>query len=308
MKTVKSKLAVLLSLVMVSQMAVAAVSPSASRYDPRNQNVIYNPDNTTAINSASGYVTTLVFDEDERVIETETGFPAGWSVKKSDNRVYIRVKPVTQKIAIKNADGEDQVAQKVIDPETDLERWRTNLFIVTTKRNFSIELNARTMNKPEKIAYVVNYRFPAEKRKQQAEIEKQRMQEYQKRQETQRINQSLANAKVPRNWNYWQRVAKGSSYIKPAYVYDDGRTTYFGFNPVQKVPSLFVQFGDQEMVTNPSVQQKGDFTVVAVNQLSDKWVLRLGNQVVGVENKGYGKVRLPSGTTVSPDVEKEVVE
>jgi hypothetical protein len=28
-------------------------------------------------------------------------------------------------------------------------------------------------------------------------------------------------------------------------------------------------------------------------------VLRIGNQVVGVENRGFGKVRLPAGDTVS---------
>jgi type IV secretion system protein VirB9 len=39
-----------------------------------------------------------------------------------------------------------------------------------------------------------------------------------------------------------------------------------------------------------------------------RFVLRLGNQVVGIENKGFGKVRLPAGDTVSPKVEKEVIQ
>ncbi|MFS7489137.1 conjugal transfer protein, partial [Klebsiella pneumoniae] len=38
------------------------------------------------------------------------------------------------------------------------------------------------------------------------------------------------------------------------------------------------------------------------------FVLRMGNQVVGVENRGFGKVLLPAGDTGSPNVEKEVIQ
>lgn len=304
----------LLSLIMVIQTSYAAVSPSGSRYDPRNQLVNYNPLNTTVINSAVGYMTTLVFDEDEKVIEAKTGFPQGWKVDKAENRVYLEVKPVKQTMQkSKKADdesdsGEGEIVSVALDPETDLGRWRTNLFVVTTKRNYSMELNARTFRQPEKIAFVVNYQYPQERRKQQDEIEKKRMAEYQKKQQETDINRSLENAKVPRNWKYYARVAKGSEYIKPDYAYDDGRFTYFGFNPMKKIPSFFVQFGEQETLTNPTVQKRGDFTVVVVPQMSDRFVLRLGNQVIGVENKGFGKVRLPAGDTVSPDVTREVIQ
>ncbi|HFE9678881.1 TPA: conjugal transfer protein, partial [Yersinia enterocolitica] len=49
------------------------------------------------------------------------------------------------------------------------------------------------------------------------------------------------------------------------------------------------------------------FTVVGV-PVDQRFVLRIGNQVVGVENRGFGKVRLPAGDTVSPKVEKEVIQ
>ncbi|MCV5626383.1 TrbG/VirB9 family P-type conjugative transfer protein, partial [Escherichia coli] len=39
-----------------------------------------------------------------------------------------------------------------------------------------------------------------------------------------------------------------------------------------------------------------------------RFVLRLGKQVVGIENKGVGKVRLQAADTVSPKVEKEVIQ
>lgn len=291
--------------------AWGAVIPSASHFDPRNQVVSYNPQNTTVINSAVGYTTTLVFDDDETVISARTGFPQGWDVNKEDNLVYLEVKPVRQTVQKNNASDNGNPSPEVVsialDPENDLERWRTNLFVRTTKRNYSMELNARTFRQPERVAFVVNYQYPQERRKEQADIEKKRTETYNKRQEEQTINKALENAKSPRNWEYWKRVAEGSQDISPDYAYDDGRYTWFGFNPLKKIPSVFVMSGEQETLTNPIVRQSGNFTAVGV-PVDQRFVLRMGNQVVGVENRGFGKVRLPAGDTVSPKVEKEVIQ
>ncbi|WP_213706015.1 TrbG/VirB9 family P-type conjugative transfer protein [Enterobacter asburiae] len=300
-----------IALLMATHICNAAVLPSGSRFDPRNQIVSYNPQNTTVINSAVGYTTTLVFDDDETVISARTGFPQGWSVNKEDNLVYVEVKPVKQTVQNNNTDENGKQSSEVVnvalDPETDLERWRTNLFVRTTKRNYSMELNARTFRQPDKIAFVVNYQYPQERRKEQAEIEKKRIEAYNKRQEEKTINNALENAKSPRNWQYWKRVAEGSQDISPDYAYDDGRYTWFGFSPLKKIPSVFVMSGDQETLTNPVVKKSSSFTVVGV-PVDQRFVLRIGNQVVGVENRGFGKVRLPAGDTVSPKVEKEVIQ
>ncbi len=89
----------------------------------------------------------------------------------------------------------------------------------------------------------VNYQYPQERRKEQAEIEKKRTEALARRQEEQAINRSLENAKSPRNWQYWKRVAEGSQDISPDYAYDDGRYTWFGFSPLKKIPSVFVMNG-----------------------------------------------------------------
>jgi type IV secretion system protein VirB9 len=60
--------------------------------------------------------------------------------------------------------------------------------------------------------------------------------------------------------------------------------------------------GEQETLTNPVVKNSG-FTVVGV-PVDQRFVLRMGNQVVGVENRGFGKVRLPAGDTVSRKLKK----
>lgn len=97
-------------------------------------------------------------------------------MNKEDNLVYVEVKPVKQTVQNNNTDENGKQSSEVVnvalDPETDLERWRTNLFVRTTKRNYSMELNARTFRQPDKIAFVVNYQYPQERRKEQAEIEK----------------------------------------------------------------------------------------------------------------------------------------
>lgn len=303
--------ALIIAFLMAAHVCNAAVVPSGSGFDPRNQNVSYNPQNTTVINSAVGYTTTLVFDDDETVISARTGFPQGWSVNKEDNLVYVEVKPVKQTVQNNKTDENGKQSSEVVnvalDPENDLERWRTNLFVRTTKRNYSMELNARTFRQPDKIAFVVNYQYPQERRKEQAEIEKKRIEAYNKRQEEKTINNALENAKSPRNWQYWKRVAEGSQDISPDYAYDDGRYTWFGFSPLKKIPSIFVMSGDQETLTNPVVKKSSSFTVVGV-PVDQHFVLRIGNQVVGVENRGFGKVRLPAGDTVSPKVEKEVIQ
>ncbi|HHR6236843.1 TPA: TrbG/VirB9 family P-type conjugative transfer protein [Providencia alcalifaciens] len=304
----KKKSLLLLLAVFLSQQSTAEILPSASRYDPRNQVVNFNPLNTTVINSAIGYITTVVFDDDEKVIDAQTGYEQGWDISKADNRVYIRVLPVKQVIEDMADNGKVEQKEIALDPETDLSRWQTNLFVVTTKRNYSLELNAKTFKEPKKIAFVVNYRYPDEKRKQQNEIEQQRLAEYQRQQETAKINRELENAKTPKNWQYYQRVAKGSEMIMPDYAYDDGRFTYFGFNPNKKMPSLFSQIGEQETITNPTIEKRGNYTVLVAHQVNDRWILRLGDQVIGIENKGLGKVRLSNSDTVSDNVVKEVIQ
>ena len=58
--------------------AWGAAIPQASRYDSRVQQVIYNPQNVTVVNTKPGFMTTLVFDNDEAVISAKPGFDEAW--------------------------------------------------------------------------------------------------------------------------------------------------------------------------------------------------------------------------------------
>ncbi|EFW11109.1 putative TriH conjugal transfer protein, partial [Serratia symbiotica str. Tucson] len=88
----------------------------------------------------------------------------GWDVQHDANRVYITPVPVTQTEEVTGSDGNITRIERVYEPSP--ENWTTNLFVVTTKRYYSMELR---VNEPGKSAgqqaYVVNYSYPQEDRK-----------------------------------------------------------------------------------------------------------------------------------------------
>lgn len=67
--------------------AWGAAIPQASRYDARLQQVVYNPFNVTVVNTRPGFVTTLIFDNDEAVISAKPGFEEAWEATADANRV-----------------------------------------------------------------------------------------------------------------------------------------------------------------------------------------------------------------------------
>ncbi len=69
--------------------AWGAAIPQASRYDSRVQQVIYNPQNVTVVNTKPGFMTTLVFDNDEAVISAKPGFDEAWEATPDANRVNV---------------------------------------------------------------------------------------------------------------------------------------------------------------------------------------------------------------------------
>ena len=94
------------------------------------QNVSYNSQNATVVNTRPGYVTTLLFDDDEAVIDVQAGFPKGWTVTKSDNRVGVSPNPITQPVTDASGNNVSRVPAHGKD-------WKTNLFVVTSKRDYS---------------------------------------------------------------------------------------------------------------------------------------------------------------------------
>ena len=59
------------ALLLTAASAWGAATPRGSAYDSRMQNVSYNSQNATVVNTRPGYVTTLLFDDDEAVIDVQ---------------------------------------------------------------------------------------------------------------------------------------------------------------------------------------------------------------------------------------------
>ncbi|MEE3649889.1 P-type conjugative transfer protein VirB9 [Brenneria sp. HEZEL_4_2_4] len=278
--------------------AWGAATPRGSAYDSRMQNVSYNSQNATVVNTHPGYVTTLLFDDDETVIDAQAGFPKGWTVTKSDNRVGVSPNPISQPVTDTNGNN---VSQVFLPTAKD---WKTNLFVVTSKRDYSLELNVLDHDSPA-LAFVIRYRYPAEAHRQSVAANAARQKQLQEMQEKQQIRAAFQQAATPRNWRYTKRVANGSASIAPDFTYDDGRFTYLGFSPVKILPSAFTVVNGREQAVTPRIISQGNYTVMVVRSLSPRLVLRYGNAVVGIENTAFGDVTVANGDTVSPDVTLE---
>ena len=288
----------LLSGLMVSCLAWGAATPRGSAYDSRMQNVTYNSQNATVVSTRPGYVTMLVFDDDETVIDAQAGFPKGWTVTKSDNRVGVSPTPITQPVT--DASG-NNVSQVFLPTEKD---WKTNLFVVTSKRDYSLELNVLENDSPSQ-AFIIRFRYPDDERRQADAASAARLKLLCETQEKQQIATAFEQASTPRNWLYTKRVAAGSASIAPDFTYDDGRFIYLGFSPVKTLPSLFRVVNGQEQTVTPRIAKHGNYTVVVVRAMSPQLVLRYGSAVVGIENTSFGNATTGSGDTVSPVVTLE---
>lgn len=285
---------------MICGTAWGAAQPQASRYDTRMQQVIYNPQNVTVVNAKAGFITTLVFDDDEAVMDARPGFNEAWEAKTDANRVYLRPVALAQ-----GAPGEDGNTTQIVIPPNGKD-WHTNLFIVTNKRFYNVELNVIDDRSTQQPAFQVTYRYPDEARNKAASEEAARHREWEKREEKSRMEKALAVAQVPRNWNYWMRSGKDSEQIAPDFAYDDGRFTFLGFSPQKAIPSVFRYQGGKEQVVNSSVQKKGNYTVIVIHDTMSRLILRSGHAVIGLENMSFGHVKVTDGNTVSPQVDRVV--
>lgn len=278
---------------------LAAAIPRASLYDGRMQQVDYNAANTTVINARLGFLTTVVFDPEERIIKAKSGFESGWEISTEGNKVYISARPAAQEQDVVNSDGDIEKVTKLYEPTT--AEWQTNLFITSSKRDYSVELNLiDEKNKKTQPAFVLNYSYPDEKQKQANLAEIARL----KAQEKNTIALKLEAGTAARNWDYFMVQGKESQLITPDFAYDDGVMTYIGFSTSKTFPAVFLYANGKEQVLPFSTEQKGNFKVMVLHTLSPRVVLRHGEQVVGVVNKSFGKVPVAYQTTRSAQVER----
>ncbi len=273
--------------------SLALELPKQSRFDSRMQQINYNPLDVTEIKAKDGFVSVLSFAEDEQTLDIAVGFSLGWDVTNSGNNVYIRPKAV-------------QVGDTLIEPT--LKEWDTNLFIRTTKRQYSFDLKLLESQAKEN-SYLVKFSYPSEIAREQAENQarlNQAKADREAKAKTEEINTALNSFTTPRNWDYVMKVGKESREIAPVFTYDDGVRTYIGFSNVASIPAIFYYQGEQEMMSNVTTKQQGQYTVIVVHKTAYRFILRSGNQVVGIINYGFGKNPARQVSTSNSDIIRAV--
>ena len=274
--------------------ASAADIPEPGSLDQRVRYVTYKQDDVTTIHVSRGVITRIVLGEDERIVTAATGFLGDCA--KAEAEWCIRADVGTNHVWVKPKDH----------------ATHNNLEIRTDKRDYSLEFQVLADNKQgrsrkpserqgEEAMYRVIFRHPIPLPNPQtvmalhAGLERSK----QARDDQQTLADRLAAfTPEPKNWAYSMEVVAGSDEIAPALVFDDGRFTYFSFPPNRDIPAIFYlsPVGEE---TRLNVHMEKEFAVV--ERMGRRFVLRLGQAVVGVWNEAYEREGVPpaNGVTVS---------
>lgn len=103
------------------------------------------------------------------------------------------------------------------------------------------------------------------------------------------------------------KVNKESENIAPNFAYDDGVFTYLGFDNTKSFPAVFAYENGKESILNHHIKKDGNYDVLVIHKTLPKILLRSGDKVVGVFNKGYAKNPLNKTPQTSNDSEVERV-
>ncbi len=272
----------------------AAEIPAPGDGDQRVRYVTYHRDEVTRVTVRRGVVTRIVLGDEERIVIAGSGFLADCAKPEAEWCIRADV-------------GTNQVWVKPKDLATN-----NNLEIRTDKRDYSIEFtvvgNSRSAQKhkpgqqgPEEPMYRVIFRHPLVPPSPAAvtTLQASAHRTKQAREKADLLTERLESfTPEPRNWKYSMEVLPGGEDIAPALVFDDGRFTYFSFPPNHEIPAIFFLSPLGEETRINFHMEKG---LAVVQRLGRRFVLRLGDAVVGIWNEAYDSTGVPTveGTTVS---------
>ncbi|PLX76763.1 MAG: conjugal transfer protein [Azoarcus sp.] len=274
--------------------AMAAEVPEPGERDARIRFVTYKKDEVTTVTVRRGAVTRIVLGDDERISVAATGFTADCQKAELEWCVVADV-------------GTNQIWVKPKDNAT-----HNNLELKTGKRDYSFEFkvlpdadgrgrkpaNAKVLEAEP--MFRVIFRYPVEIPSMAAFMAVNAASAQMNAQAIDKatLEDRLDNAKpVARNWKYSMQTMEGSDEIAPSIVFDDGRFTYFRFPANREIPTLYYisPTGEESRI---NYHMEGDLAVV--QRMGRRFVLRLGQAVVGVWNDAYDAdgVAAKDGTTI----------
>lgn len=277
----------LLCLTCLSNTAYALKSPVGSNFDYRIKHIDYNPQDVVKMDAVIGIATHIIVKTGEEYVTHAFGDPNGWSFAHKNNHYFVKAKA-------QNSD--------------------TNLVIVTDKHSYNFVLHFIDGNSLQKgennqqqevktpwslrsATLQVQFSYPIEEA--QAAAESRARTEANKRFDTLGRNNNL---------NYTMSAAKRDRLICPINVWDDGRFTYFKFAPNVDLPNIYTITADgSEAIVNRHMLNHPGSHVIVAEKVAPKFLLRLGDAVVGVYNESFDSFGIPneSGTAI-PDVRRVI--
>ena len=239
--------------------AYAASIPNHAHQDSRIQYVDYDPDNVVKIRAKIGHTVTVQLDKSE---DAEKGVVAmgdaqAWNMAVKQNNLIF--KPTATSPA-------------------------TNLTVITDKRTyvFDLSLTGCVRGKKKRCVdiqqptYLLRFHYPTEEEKARRKRVAQ-----QERALNMMVKFGLSKETAKLNYLYY---GKGDKAIAPSAIWDDGRFTYIQYADNRDLPAVYkINPDGSEMLVNSHMEED----VIVVHETAPKLVIRLGESVLGVENKGY---------------------
>lgn len=274
----------------------AAEVPAPGDGDQRVRYVTYHKDEVTKVTVRRGVVTRIVLGDDERIVIAGSGFLADCA--KPEAEWCIRADVGTNQVWVK---PKDQATHNNLEIRTDKRDYSLEFTVVGDDRMGRKQHAEQGKRGHDEPMYRVIFRHPlipptpATMTAIQASAHRAKQAREKTDLLTERLNSFVPE---PRNWSYSMEVLPGGDDIAPALVFDDGRFTYFQFLPNREIPAIFY-FSPLGEETRINFHMEKDLAVV--QRMGRRFVLRLGEAVVGIWNEAYDKTGVPAieGTTIS---------
>ena len=254
--------------------AVPAVVPSPGRLDARVREVIYRDGEVVQLTGYVGYHIHLELEPGETFVALGAGDAAAVDVAAEGRHVMLKPKAV---------------------------RVATNLTLVSSRRVYHFEY--RTYEAQPSLGtaiFALRFRYP-EAPVEGAPAATLPFSSVSGPAVVPEAVASFATAVPPRNEDYWYR---GSPWLRPVAVSDDGVHTRITFAARGEWPAIFARAPDG---AESLVNFHAEGTTAVVHRVAGTFVLRRGSLVGCVENRGYaGSGRWVDSATADTSAVREV--
>ena len=270
----------------------AATAPAPGITDPRLKWIVYNEREVIEVRGHYGYQTLVQFGAAEEVTDVSLGDGLAWQVDIPKRKNLLFLKPVeayaatnltvlTARPALDGSGEHIRIYVFSLVASVPLEEGISGA-LHAAERDANIPRSGRSDTQPANFTWVIHFHYPED----QAERLALRVRRNQERQSARISDTGRAGSETgidPAGWN-WQYTFAGASTQTPVNVFDDGRHTYFQFDPKTRVPAIFMVHADEtESLVN--VVRRGRFLVV--HDLGRQFTLRNGPVETCIFNEGF---------------------